>query len=359
MQEEIGVDDIALQWFKSFLDQRTQRVKIENEYSDSLQVPCGAPQGSILGPRIFNINVRSQPKVFKQCKFTSSSFADDSNGRKRFALTFQFNNLKNDIVNCLQHIIDWSNAHYMKINPDKTEILLLRPDSLNKEVIIRGVIFEEQCIRFSTAVKNVGVWLDINLNMEKHINQIVSHGFKILKDIGRVKKCLERSHIERLVHAVISSRLDYCNSLFMNVSKDNLFKLQKMQNTAAKLVLNRRKRESATLALKELHWLDVDSRIIFKVLLMVFKMLRGYCPNYGLVYKGFNGRCDDFLMLETPNFKTVYGKRVFAYHSSRLWNALPVVVRSEENVEKFKKLIKTILFGGKEDFKKKAFMYRQ
>ena len=105
MQEEIGVDDIALQWFKSFLDQRTQRVKIENEYSDSLQVPCGAPQGSILGPRIFNINVRSQPKVFKQCKFTSSSFADDSNGRKRFALTFQFDNLKNDIVNCLQHII--------------------------------------------------------------------------------------------------------------------------------------------------------------------------------------------------------------------------------------------------------------
>ena len=105
MQEEIGVDDIALQWFKSFLDQRTQRVKIENEYSDSLQVPCGAPQGSILGPRIFNINVRSQPKVFKQCKFSSSSFADDSNGRKRFALTFQFDNLKNDIVNCLQHII--------------------------------------------------------------------------------------------------------------------------------------------------------------------------------------------------------------------------------------------------------------
>lgn len=359
MQEEIGIDGKALQWFKSFLEERTQRVKIENEYSESLQVPCGTPQGSILGPRIFNINVRSQPKAFKQCKFSSSSFADDSNGRKRFALRFQFENLKNEIVNCLHHIIEWSNAHYMKINPDKTEILLLRPDSLNNEVIIRGVIFEEQCIRFSTVVKNVGVWLDMNLNMDKHINQIVSHGFKILKDIGRIKKCLERSHIERLVHAVISSRLDYCNSLFMNVSKDNLFKLQKMQNAAAKLVLGRRKRESATLALRELHWLNVDSRIIFKVLLMVFKMLRGYCPNYGLVYKRFNGRFDDFLMLDTPNFKSVYGKRVFAYHASRLWNALPVAVRSEENVEKFKTMIKTILFGGKEEFKKKAFMYKQ
>jgi len=64
-------------------------------------------------------------------------------------------------------------------------------------------------------------------------------------------------------------------------------------------------------------------------------------------------------MLDTPNFKSVYGKRVFAYHASRLWNALPVAVRSEENVEKFKTMIKTILFGGKEEFKKKAFMYKQ
>ena len=68
---------------------------------------------------------------------------------------------------------------------------------------------------------------------------------------------------------------------------------------------------------------------------------------------------EDVMTLETPNFRTAYGKRVFAYHASRLWNALPVVVRSEENVEKFKTMIKTILFAGKEDFKKKAFMYRQ
>lgn len=270
MNVEIGIGGVALKWFRSFLEGRKQRVKIENTYSESLDVPCGAPQGSVLGPKIFNINVRSQPLEFKKCMLSTSSFADDSNGRKQFALTFQFSVMNYEIVNCLHKIIAWSNGHFMKINPDKTEILLLCPPSLNREVIIQGVIFEDQCIRFSTVVKNVGVYLDKNLTMDKHINHISSHCYKLLKDIGRVKKCLHQSHLERLVHAVISSRLDYCNSLFVNLSRENIFKLQKVQNAAARLILGRRKRDSATEALKKLHWLNVESRITFKILLLVY-----------------------------------------------------------------------------------------
>ena len=127
-------------------------VKIEKEYSESMDVPCGAPQGSVLGPKCFNINVRSQPLAFKKCMFNTSSFADDSNGRKQFTLTFQFSVITKDIVNCLNEIVKWSNIHFMKINPDKTEILLLCPSSLNREVLIHGVFYEDQCIRFSTEV---------------------------------------------------------------------------------------------------------------------------------------------------------------------------------------------------------------
>ena len=63
-------------------------------------------------------------------------------------------------------------------------------------------------------------------------------------------------------------------------------------------------------------------------------------------------------MLQTPNFKTEYGTRLFEYNGSRLWNALPVAVRAEEDVEKYKKAIKTILFDGNEDLKKRAFRYK-
>ena len=76
--------------------------------------------------------------------------------------------------------------------------------------------------------------------------------------------------------------------------------------------------------------------------------------DFGLQYKGFNGRPDDYLILRTPVFKTAYGKRVFAYLGTRLWDALPTNLRAEDDVEKFKKSIKTLLFEGSVDLKKKA-----
>ena len=77
-----------------------------------------------------------------------------------------------------------------------------------------------------------------------------------------------------------------------------------------------------------------------------------------LMYKGFNGRANDFLLLQTPNFNTVYGTRLFEYNGSRLWNSLPVTVRAEEDIEKFKRTLKTILFDGNMNLKQKAFKYR-
>ena len=98
---------------------------------------------------------------------------------------------------------------------------------------------------------------------------------------------LTRGHTEMLVHPVISSRMDYCNSLFFNMCKDNLMKLQKVQNSAARLITGKRKRDSVTSTLRELHWLPVESRILFKILL--------------LVYKSINGMCSANLMIIRPN----------------------------------------------------------
>ena len=224
--------------------------------------------------------------------------------------------------------------------------------------MIKGVFIEEQCIRFSEQVKNVGVTLDKNLNMNKHVSNIVSHCYKILKDIGSIKKSLQRNHLERLVHAVISSRLDYCNSLFMNISKENLHKLQMVQNSAARLILGRRKRDSATEALRELHWLNIEARIVFKILLLTFKVIHGMCSaNIQLQFKPFNGRDDDILLLQTPHFKTNFGKRIFEHNASRLWNALPRNIRSEDEIGSFKTQIKTLLFNGCHELKKKAYKY--
>ena len=194
--------------------------------------------------------------------------------------------------------------------------------------------------------------------MNVHVNHVTSFCYKLLKDIGSIKKNLEKDHLERLVHSVITSILDYCNSLFLNLSKKNLFKLQKVQNAAARLILGRRRRESAREALRQLHWLNIESRVIFKTILIVFKVVRGICSeNIKLSFKPFNGRTDDFLLLNTPTFKTKYGKRIFEYNGSRLWNALSFQLRMEEDIVLFKKNLKTLLFDGTDELKKRAFQY--
>ena len=235
---------------------------------------------------------------------------------------------------------------------------MFHPKSLEGKVIIKGTFVAGQCIRFSAEVKNVGVWLDEQLNLDKHINLIVSHCYKLLKDIGRVRNMLTQEHTESLVHAVTSSRLDYCNSLFINISNHNLKKLQKVQNAAARLVTRKRKRDSVSSILRELHWLNVESRVIFKVILIVYKAIYGMCSeNLVVRYKQYNCRPNDFLLLETKVVKTKYGKRTFDYAGPRLWNALPLDVRTIDSIDTFKKKLKTILFKDTEGLKRQAFPY--
>ena len=100
-----------------------------------------------------------------------------------------------------------------------------------------------------------------------------------------------------------------------------------------------------------------EARITYKILLLVHKVLRGQFQ-MKLNYKSFNGRPDEYLMLETPNFQTKFGKRLFEYNGSRLWNALPVRVRSEENIDAYKKSVKTLLFTSHDQLKRTAFKYQ-
>ena len=358
LHDEIGIRGTALKWFSSFLRGRTQRVKIDNNYSDILEVMYGTPQGSVLGPKLFSIYVRGQPKVFQQCKFKPAAFADDSNGTKKFSLSFQYHVTSIDIPDCLDKITNYMNRFFLKINTEKTEFMLLHPKHLSKEVIVRGAFVDGNCIRFSSKVKNVGLWLDENLELSCHINKITAHCFKLLKDIGRVRNVLSDSNTESLVHSVITNRLDMFNSLFVNINKSLINKMQKVQNAAARLVKKMPKRHSVANTLHQLHWLPIESRVTFKILLITHKVVYGKSPaNLIVSFKGHNCRAQDFLLLKPTKALTNYGKRRFSWVAPRLWNALPLDYRCIENLESFKSKIKTMLFNNTQEFLKKAYLY--
>ena len=100
----------------------------------------------------------------KKSNFSTPSFADNSNGCNK---SFQFQVLHNEIPKCMVAMIRWSNLHLIKINPDKTEIILLRPPSLDNQILTNGVFIGDHCIRFSNELKKLEsggtkIWISIN-----------------------------------------------------------------------------------------------------------------------------------------------------------------------------------------------------
>ena len=171
--------------------------------------------------------------------------------------------------------------------------------------------------------------------MESQVNSIVSHCFKLIGDVARIRDLLSDSDTVSLMHAIVSSRMDYCNSLFYGIEKRLIFKLQKVQNAAARLISKRRKCESVRDVLKELHWLPVRQRIIFKLLLLTFKILNGMAPeNLSCL---ISVRDADAVLLNNVYYNTVYGRRSFSYIAPRYWNALPFHVRSAGSIDIFKR----------------------
>ena len=356
LNKEIGVTGTALKWFQSFLVGRKQRVKINNSISDLLDILFGIAQGSVLGPTLFNIYSRKFADVVKLCGFIPGGFADDNNASNTFALCLQYRVLTEKLHLLMDSVTKWMNSLYLKINPDKTEIILFLPKASMLDNAIGGAFLGGGgCIRFSGTVKNLGVILDRHLTLEQHIKSIVSHCYKLLSDIGRIRSVLTEKQTESLVHSVISSRLDYCNALFFGLNKSLINKLQKVQNAAARLILRKRKRTSVRSDIKGLHWLRVDQRIVFKSLLLVYKCINNIAPeelrsliqmNAGKVQK-----------LNVPALKTTHGRRSFKYIAPHLWNHLPEDMRNIVSVEKFKANLKTYLFVHYDQFIADVYKY--
>ena len=156
--------------------------------------------------------------------------------------------------------------------------------------------------------------------------------------------------MEMIIHAFISSRIDYCNTLFTCFSKKSVNRLQTVQNAAARLLTGTRKRDHITPILYSLHWLPVNFRIHFKILVLTFRALHDQAPSYiSELLRPYSPsrslRSSDQLLLMTPRtrFKT-RGDRSFQASAPRLWNALPLDLRSLESTEVFKRELKTYLF---------------
>ena len=190
--------------------------------------------------------------------------------------------------------------------------------------------------------------------MQAHVRKVCQTSYFHLRNITSIRESLTQGAAEKLVHAFISSRLDSCNSLLINIPSHLLSKLQRIQNAAARAILRKSKRQASSAdLLQKLHWLPVKERIDFKVACLIFKCLNETAPLYlcelvspYIPSRNLRSQQSGLLCQPSVNLQT-YGQRSFHFYAPSLWNSFPQHLRNAaftSSYPVFKSLLKTHLF---------------
>ena len=344
LKHEIGIKGTALSWFASFLKGRSQRIRLGHITSETITIKFGVPQGSVLGPVLFNIYIRSIYCYVKNLGFKIYGYADDHQLSKTLTPLVQVDILTNQLNECFSVIGKWMTQYYLQLNESKTEIIVFGSSRNLKNIVINGVnLISGTTIRFVSNVKNLGVQMDNHLNFDKQISCLKKKSFHTIRNLSKVRFLLNEEQMKLVVNSMVISCLDYCNCLYYGIAERLLDQLQVIQNAAAKLITRKYKYDHVGDDLYNLHWLQIRKRIIFKIALLAYKAVNGHAPvfiqdMFTYSYQGYTPR------LMIPNINSRFGQRSFSFIGPKVFNNLPLHIITAENTTVFKKRLKTFLF---------------
>ena len=332
--QALGIGRTALEWFRSYLTGRQQYVRIGSETSNLSPITHGVPQGSILGPALFNLYINDLPSIPESGSL--ESFVDDS----KLYLSFPVKDAAAvvQLINeDLAKIATWCCYNGLLINPDKTKLLVIG----NRQMLLRlpkdfHVTLLGIEVTPSNPARDLGIEVDAMLSFEEHITNTVSSCFASLCQINRIKHLFDSKSLEKVIHALIFSRL------FLSPNcKVSRILLQELSQA--------RENSNTTPVLRDLNWLPVSSMLKYTVGILTFKCVNGLAPRY---------LCSRFVTratvhdrntrnknkLDIPEYKSAAGQRSFLYRSVTMWNSLPTAITDFKNLAMFKRKLKDYLF---------------
>ena len=352
LHQRFGVRDHALSWVKSYLSDRTQNFLVNGVLSGPVAVNCSVPQGSVLGPIKFISYTEDVSTLFHRHQIRYHLYADDKQAYTDVPVE-DVSLARRVLQDCISDVANWCSSRRLQLNASKTELIWFGSRFSLKKLTENDLTLEldSGSIHPVSVVRDLGVMLDCELSMKQHVTKVASSCFYHLRRLKQIRRLVGQEVTAQLVSAFILSRLDYCNAVLAGLPRATTDPLQRVQNAAARLVLNLRLRDHVTPALRQLHWLPVAGRIRFKLCLLMHRIHTGRAPQYlvDTVQSVITSSRRHLRSSETTDYvkrttRTKFGERGFSHSGPAAWNSLPSHLRTIADTNVFKRHLKAFLF---------------
>jgi len=298
---------------------------------------------------LFTIYVSPVASLLSHLGVNQHQYADDTQLFISISRSLASANLLT-LESALTVLSQWFSLNCLALNPDKSDAILLGTHQRNSSLSnITHINVAGSNVPLSDSVKLLGVTLDKSLTFHNHVNLISQSCHYHMKALRHIRHCLDNHTASLIAHALISSRLDYANSVLLGAPHYVTNKLQRIQNALARIVLQSDGLAHSEPLLQQLHWLPVHSRIRFKLATITYKALNTNSPQYlASLLQYYQPSCsfrssDQHYLVPTSS-SIDFGFRSFRCSAPAIWNSIPLEIRSSPTLDTFKRKLKTHFF---------------
>ena len=343
--EQLGIRGIPNKLLESYLTNRYQYVQINDSKSNMRSINCGVPQGSVLGPLLFILYINDLANCCTQGKIRI--FADDT------AVYFACSNITEFIqiaATIMKQLDKWFASNLLSLNTEKSYYCIFRTTQNCRLILPDTIEFNNKSIKRTKSIKYLGITLDEFLDWKEHTVNLKKSLNSLFSVFYNIRRYLTIEHIRVIYYTMIYSRIKYGITVYGLGNKDNLDKIQVLQNKLMKVILEKSWRHPTDELHTEVNILKVKDIFYQEISSFVNKYLRGDLPLVFTDYFQFvnhsYGTRGNLSSLKSPLCRTEIGKKTVRFKGCEVWNNLSHKQKNIRNPKTFRKGIKETIIKG-------------